>query len=106
MPEIMHAAVQDAAAGTNGKIPTLAPRPSRAELIARGEALRRKCARRAHAEWKPPAQRPDPVELVEQGNQGRIPELVPIRHGRMIQSPFTYYRGSALAMAVDLAGLP
>jgi uncharacterized protein (DUF2252 family) len=46
------------------------------------------------------------VHLVEEGNQGRIPQLIPIRHGRMIQSPFTYYRGAALAMAVDLAGLP
>jgi hypothetical protein len=44
--------------------------------------------------------------LVEEGNKGRIPQLIPIRHGRMIQSPFTYYRGAALAMAVDLANLP
>jgi uncharacterized protein (DUF2252 family) len=46
------------------------------------------------------------VQLVEQGNQGRIPQLIPLRHGRMMQSPFTYYRGAALAMAADLANLP
>jgi uncharacterized protein (DUF2252 family) len=46
------------------------------------------------------------VQLVEEGDTGRIPQLIPIRHGRMIQSPFTYYRGAALAMAVDLANLP
>jgi uncharacterized protein (DUF2252 family) len=46
------------------------------------------------------------VRLVEEGNKGRIPQLIPIRHGRMIQSPFTYYRGAALAMAVDLGGMP
>jgi uncharacterized protein (DUF2252 family) len=91
---------------TNGTIPTLGHRPSRAELIARGESLRRKCPRNSHAVWKPPMDRPDPVELVKEGNKGRIPELVPIRHGRMIQSPFTYYRGAALAMAVDLGNLP
>lgn len=46
------------------------------------------------------------MQLVEEGDKGRIPELIPVRHGRMIQSPFTYYRGAALAMAVDLASLP
>jgi hypothetical protein len=90
----------------NGRIPTIAPRASRAELIARGELLRRQCARRSHAVWKAPPGRPSPVQLVEEGNLGRIPQLIPIRHGRMIQSPFTYYRGAALAMAMDLANLP
>jgi uncharacterized protein (DUF2252 family) len=93
-------------ASANGPLPTLAPRPSRAELIARGEQMRKSCPRRSQALWQAPPDRPDPVQLVEQANQGRIPELVPLRHGRMIQSPFTYYRGAALAMAVDLAGLP
>jgi uncharacterized protein (DUF2252 family) len=59
-----------------------------------------------HAEWKPPYDRPDPVQLIEQADQGRIPELVPIRHGRMLQSPFTFYRGAALNMAADLAFMP
>ncbi|MFL5240867.1 MAG: DUF2252 domain-containing protein [Gemmataceae bacterium] len=90
----------------NGSIPTFARRPSRAELIARGEGLRNKCPRRAHAIWQAPANRPDPVQLVKEGDKGRIPQLIPLRHGRMIESPFTYYRGAALAMAVDLANLP
>ena len=83
-----------------------APRPSRAELIARGKAMRNKCPRRSHAAWKAPHDRPDPVRLIEDSNKGRIPELIPLRHGRMLQSPFTFYRGAALNMAVDLAGTP
>lgn len=86
--------------------PSFRPRESRAELIARGESLRKNCPRSSHATWEAPPNRPDPVQLVEEGNEGRISQLIPIRHGRMIQSPFTYYRGAALAMAVDLAGLP
>jgi uncharacterized protein (DUF2252 family) len=88
------------------QLPTFAPRPSRAELIARGEAMRKQCPRSAHAEWNPPHDRPDPVRLVEEGNAGRIPDLIPLRHGRMLASPFTFYRGTALNMAVDLAGTP
>ena len=82
------------------------PYRSRAELKAMGKALREKCPRAAHAEWKPPHDRPDPVDLVLKADEGRLPELLPLRHGRMAASPFTFYRGSALAMAVDLAGLP
>jgi uncharacterized protein (DUF2252 family) len=81
-------------------------RSSRAELFARGEQMRKKCPRSAHAVWQAPFDRPDPVQLVEEGDKGRIPELIPLRHGRMMQSPFTYYRGAALAMAVDMAALP
>jgi Uncharacterized protein conserved in bacteria (DUF2252) len=84
-------------------IPTHQVHPSRAELVAMGKALRDKCPRTAHAEWNPPHDRPSPVRLVKQSNQGRIPDLVPIRHGRMLQSPFTFYRGAALNMAADLA---
>ena len=79
---------------------------SRAELTAMGKALRDKCSRISHAEWKPPRNRPDPVRLVLKADEGRLPDLLPLRHGRMILSPFTFYRGSALAMAVDLAGTP
>ena len=53
-----------------------------------------------------PDNRPDPLFLVEESDKGRIPQLVPIRHGRMLQSPFTFYRGAALNMAADLAGTP
>jgi uncharacterized protein (DUF2252 family) len=82
------------------------PRPSRAELISRGEALRKECPRSSHGAWSPPRDRPDPLRLIEEGNQGRMPELIPLRHGRMLPSPFTFYRGTALNMAVDLAGTP
>ena len=90
----------------NSKIPALTAHRSRAELKAMGKALREKCPRTSHAEWKPPHDRPDPVQLVLKADEGRIPDLLPLRHGRMVASPFTFYRGSALAMAVDLAGLP
>jgi uncharacterized protein (DUF2252 family) len=86
--------------------PIFAERPSRAELVARGEAMRKECPRSSHAEWNPPHNRPDPVRLVEKGNLGRIPELIPLRHGRMLPSPYTFYRGTALNMAVDLAATP
>ena len=82
-----------------------ASRP-RAERLAMGKALRDKCPRASHAAWKPPHDRPDPVRLVLKADEGRLPELLPLRHGRMVQSPFTFYRGSALAMADDLAGTP
>ncbi|HEX3562568.1 MAG TPA: DUF2252 domain-containing protein [Solirubrobacterales bacterium] len=59
-----------------------------------------------HAVWEPSTQRSDPVELLEEQARTRVPELVPIRHGRMLVSPFTYYRGAALAMASDLAATP
>jgi uncharacterized protein (DUF2252 family) len=68
--------------------------------------MRDKCPRTSHAAWKAPHDRPDPVRLIEEGNVGRLPELIPLRHGRMLQSPFTFYRGAALHMAVDLAGTP
>ena len=71
-----------------------------------GKALRDKCPRTSLAEWKPPHDRPDPLQLIKQSDLGRIPALVPIRHGRMLQSPFTFYRGAALNMAVDLSSMP
>ena len=60
--------------------------------------------RSSHGEWNPPHDRPDPVALLEEQALTRVPELVPIRYGRMLVSPFTYYRGAALPMASDLAG--
>ncbi|MDB6016157.1 MAG: hypothetical protein JWR19_646 [Pedosphaera sp.] len=82
------------------------PHPSRAELYAEGKRLRDKCPRQAHAEWKASNNRPDPVLLMEESSKGRIPQLIPIRYGRMMQSPFTFYRGAALNMAADLAKTP
>jgi len=86
--------------------PSLQSHPTRAELIAIGKSLRDKCPRQDHAAWKAADNRPNPLELVEKSNEGRIAELVPIRHGRMMQSPFTFYRGAALNMAADLACTP
>ncbi len=81
-------------------------RQSRSERYVMGKKLRDACPREAHAVWKAPAGRPDPVSLVLQADKGRVPELLPLRHGRMALSPFTFYRGSALNMAVDLATIP
>ncbi|MGO9634370.1 MAG: DUF2252 domain-containing protein [Steroidobacteraceae bacterium] len=81
-------------------------RLSRTERRAKGKSLRDACPREAHAHWKAPAGRPDPVSLVLQADKGRLPELLALRHGRMSLSPFTFYRGSALNMAVDLATTP
>ena len=85
---------------------TLASRLSRAERLALGRNLRKACKRGSHAAWSPPAGRPDPVSLVREADKGRIRELVPLRHGRMVLSPFTFYRGAALNMALDLATTP
>ena len=62
--------------------------------------------RSSHAGWEPSPVRPDPIELLEQQAASRVPELVPIRYGRMLVSPFTFYRGAAYLMAADLAGSP
>jgi uncharacterized protein (DUF2252 family) len=80
--------------------------PSRDELYAEGKRLRDKCPRPSHAVWKAPADRPDPLALLKESSKGRISHLIPIRYGRMLQSPFTFYRGAALNMAADLAKTP
>lgn len=85
---------------------SLLPHPTKSELYAFGKSLRDKCPRQDHAEWRPADNRLDPVELMQHSNQGRIQDLIPIRHGRMLQSPFSFYRGAALNMAADLARTP
>src|SRR6185437_15905970 len=85
---------------------SVAPRATEAELRARGKKLREKYPRSSHATWKAPPDRREAVDLIEEANAGRLPELVPIRHGRMMQSAFTFYRGIALNMAADLAVTP
>ncbi|MFM0003609.1 DUF2252 family protein, partial [Paraburkholderia dipogonis] len=82
-----------------------APR-SRSERLAAGRALRDRVPRNSHADWTPSAQRRDPIEILEESNLDRLPELVPIRYGRMLRSPFTFLRGSAALMAHDLATTP
>jgi len=81
-------------------------RPSPAELHAMGKSLREKCPRESHAIWMADAKRPDPLRLLKESDTGRIPHLIPIRHGRMVKTPFTFYRGAALNMAADLARTP
>ena len=86
---------------------------------AAGKALRERCTRSAHGHWKAPARRADPIGLLlatlfslkglrgaRTSDKGRLPELIPIRYGRMLASPFTFYRGAAAVMAHDLAGTP
>ncbi len=77
-----------------------------AERVARGRAARSEMPRSRHAEYAPAAHRADPVALLESQAESRVPELVPIRYGRMLVSPFTFYRGAALLMAADLASSP
>jgi hypothetical protein len=76
------------------------------ERRARGKALRQRVPRQDHGAWEPPEGRRDPVQLLSESNKDRVPELVPIRFGRMMQSPFAFYRGSAALMAADLAATP
>ena len=77
-----------------------------ADRAARGKSLRRAAPRSSHASWAPRPDRPDPIALLEKQSAGRVPELVPIRYGRMSASPFGFYRGAANVMASDLADLP
>jgi uncharacterized protein (DUF2252 family) len=76
------------------------------ERRAAGKALRDATPRAAHGGWKPPKDRRDPIELLRESNEGRISALIPIRFGRMSQSPFAFYRGAAAVMAADLASTP
>jgi uncharacterized protein (DUF2252 family) len=79
---------------------------TRKDARAAGKALRSTCPREAHAIWKPPAKRRDAVDFVLEADKGRVSALIPLRHGRMVRSPFTLYRGSALTMAADLSTTP
>jgi uncharacterized protein (DUF2252 family) len=87
------------------------PRDQRAyasadERRAVGRGMREAVPRASHAGWKPAKNRRDPIELLSESNAGRIPQLIPVRFGRMSQSPFAFYRGSAAVMAADLASTP
>jgi uncharacterized protein (DUF2252 family) len=83
-------------------VPHLTPE----ERAARGRATRAELPRSDHAGWDPPPLRHDPVALLEEQAKTRVPELVPIRYGRMLVSPFTFFRGGAYLMAADLSGQP
>ena len=77
-----------------------------AERAARGKAARAEVPRNVHGEWFVPLGRRDPVEMLGEQAASRVPELVPIRYGRMLVSPFAFYRGAAYLMAADLARSP
>src|SRR5262245_58153950 len=76
------------------------------ERVAAGKTARTRVPRSAHAGWAAPADRADPIELLENQAATRVPQLLPIRYGRMSVSPFTFYRGAAAVMAADLAETP
>ncbi len=92
--------------GSKEKTSRFVAQSTRNELYAEGKASRGKTPRSSQAEWIAPRGRRDPVELLLQAEKGQIPDLLPLRHGRMVRSAFTFYRGSALAMADDLASTP
>jgi uncharacterized protein (DUF2252 family) len=95
--------VADVVIGTSD---SLKPHPTLAELQAMGKQLRDTCPRESHATWQTGPDRADPLSLLEKSSLGRIPQLIPLRYGRMIQSAFSFYRGTALNMAADLATTP
>ena len=80
--------------------------PTGWERAASGKAARAATPRSAHGVWEPAGDRRDPVEMLEEQGASRVPELVPLRYGRMLVSPFTFFRGAAYPMAADLAGTP
>ena len=80
--------------------------PSLAERQAEGRQASDRTPPSSHSGWRPAADRPDPVALLEEQDLSREPDLVPVRHGRMAVSPFTFYRGAAKIMAADLADTP
>ena len=82
------------------------PHPGPDERSARGKAARAHLPRSSHGGWEPTRVRPDPVDLLEEQARTRLPELGPIRYGRMLASPFTFFRGGAALMAADLAAHP
>ena len=79
---------------------------SRQRRLVAGKALRETVPYERHAAWKRPARARDPIKVLGASNKGRLPELVPIRYGRMLRSPFTFLRGAAGLMASDLATTP
>jgi uncharacterized protein (DUF2252 family) len=86
--------------------PKILVHPTLADRVAKGADARVVTPLESHQGWAPPADRFDPVALLEEQNRTREPDLVPVRHGRMAVSPFTFYRGAAKVMAADLAGTP
>lgn len=84
----------------------LTPAAGTTEHEDRGKVLRSEVPRDSHAQWKPSPSRENPLEILQKADDARVPELVPIRYGRMLPSPFTFFRGAAAIMAADLARTP
>jgi uncharacterized protein (DUF2252 family) len=93
------------APSANGDRPTAAHPPAE-ERAAIGRAARARVSRRSQAEWAPPGDRESPLAILERQDATRLPELIPIKYGRMLESPFAFYRGSAAVMAADLGSMP
>ena len=89
---------------TQGLVPAVSTDAD--ERAAVGKVARRRVPRSAHGDWEPAADRPDPVDVLEGQAAERVAELIPLRYGRMLVSPFTFYRGAAAIMAADLAATP
>jgi len=101
-----HVVDEGSPTGERRSHPKAVPHFTPAERAARGKAARRELPRSAHADWQPGQLRRDPVDVLEEQAQTRLPELGPIRYGRMLVSPFTFFRGGASLMAADLAHGP
>jgi hypothetical protein len=80
--------------------------PTVDERIAIGKSIRERVPRASQGKWEPAKNRENPVELLRRSNEGRLHDLLPIRYGRMRQSPFAFFRGAASIMAADLATTP
>jgi hypothetical protein len=85
----------------NQKMTSITP-TTRAERLKAGKALRVKTPRSSHGTWQPASDRSDPIRTLQAHDEGRIKKLLPIKHSRMLESPFTFFRGSAVLMAADL----
>ncbi len=98
--------VLEASSADTTAVPRVVTHLTEEESKAKGKKARDTAPRDSHAVFEPRSDRPDPVALLEEQGKTRVPELVPIRHGRMAVSPFTFFRGAALVMASDLSGTP
>jgi uncharacterized protein (DUF2252 family) len=96
----------DETSADDAQVPGLEPHVPVEQRIKIGKSLRQHTPRAQHAEYKPPGYRPDPVEVLKAQDKHRIPELVPMRYGRMLESPFAFLRGAAAVMASDLSFTP
>ncbi len=105
-PSSVHGHVVLASADSEAFSSLLRRPTARADRYRMGRELRHRVPRRSLGDWTPPADRPDPVALINESHQGRVDWLIPLRVGRMTASPYGFLRGTAIVMAHDVAGLP